>query len=221
MTAGRCILDTCRRHPVRAVLFGASALVWVWGSVRVGLPAGVAVVLPVLVGCVAAALHRWTARRPPVTPGRKVLRAAAQVTGSTVVVFAAIQAVPYGREHTNPPVTGEPAWADAETRELMVRSCYACHSNQVTYPSAAHVAPISWIVQRQVDEGRRAVNYSEFASDPGAAGETIRVILDGSMPPASFTSFGRNRDAVLSVDELAVLVAGLEATPGMRPPEDR
>jgi hypothetical protein len=33
-----------------------------------------------------------------------------------VVVFVAIQLVPYGRDHTNPPVTMEPRWNSAETK---------------------------------------------------------------------------------------------------------
>ena len=50
-----------------------------------------------------------------------------------VVVIAAIgviQLVPYGRDHTNPPVTQEPAWDRPETRMLAVRACFDCHSNE-------------------------------------------------------------------------------------------
>ena len=37
------------------------------------------------------------------------------------IVLLGIQLVPYGRAHTNPPVTAEPAWDRAQTRELARR----------------------------------------------------------------------------------------------------
>lgn len=46
-----------------------------------------------------------------------------------VALFLAIQLVPYGRAHTNPPVVQEPTWDSAQTRQLAVQSCYDCHSN--------------------------------------------------------------------------------------------
>ena len=50
---------------------------------------------------------------------------------SGVLTFGIIQPVPYGRAHSKPPVTGEPKWPTPETRQLMVDSCFACHSNEV------------------------------------------------------------------------------------------
>ena len=72
---------------------------------------------------------------------------------ATVVTMLVSQFIPYGKDHTNPPVNGEPAWSSPRTRELMVRACFGCHSNSVEYPSYASVAPISWVVQSNVDEG--------------------------------------------------------------------
>jgi hypothetical protein len=59
------------------------------------------------------------------------------------------------------------------------------------------------------------INYSQFATDPGQADETIQVIRDGSMPPAYFTRFGINPGAKLTDAERDALIAGLEKTPGM------
>jgi hypothetical protein len=97
----------------------------------------------------------------------------------------------------------------------MVNACFSCHSNEVEYPPYASVAPISWMVQRHVDEGREKVNYSNFATDPGDADESIEVIEEGEMPPAYFTRFGLHPEANLSRAELDELIAGLRATPGM------
>lgn len=60
---------------------------------------------------------------------------------ASTAVLMAIQVVPFGREHSNPPVTGEPAWSSPRTRELMVNACYSCHSNEVEWPWYSNVAP--------------------------------------------------------------------------------
>ena len=134
---------------------------------------------------------------------------------ATLGTFLVIQVVPYGKSHSNPPVTGEPQWANTETRDLMVRACFGCHSNQVVYPAYASVAPISWVVQSHVDEGRNRVNYSEFDKHPRAAHDTLRVIENGSMPPFYYTMFGRHPEAKLTASELQTLIAGIKATPGL------
>jgi mono/diheme cytochrome c family protein len=46
-----------------------------------------------------------------------------------VALFVAAQAVPYGRDHTNPPVTREVRWDSSRTRELAAGACFDCHSN--------------------------------------------------------------------------------------------
>ncbi len=208
-----------RAHPVLAALYSIGLIGWVAFNVLVGMPVPVVVLLPLVVGLFAGGLGRWWRRRPgrtaPTSPVRYGLTSIVQVVVATAVTMLVIQAVPYGRDQSNPPVLGEPAWATPETRELMVRACYACHSNEVEYPSYASFAPISWAVQSHIDSGRSEVNYSEFVGNPGAADETIEVILDGSMPPAYFTQFGRNPEARLTDDELAALLEGLRATPGM------
>ena len=50
---------------------------------------------------------------------------------SGVLTFGIIQLVAYDRAHSNPPVTGKPKWPTPKTRQLMVDSCFACHSNEV------------------------------------------------------------------------------------------
>ncbi len=132
-----------------------------------------------------------------------------------VVVIGLIQSVPYGRAHSNPAPTGEPAWSSPRTRELMVRACYGCHSNEVVWPWYSNIAPISWAVTDHVEDGRDAVNYSEFATDRGDAEETIEVIEDGSMPPGYYTAFGLHDEANLTDAETAELLAGLRATSGL------
>ena len=205
-----------RGYPLLAVLFTLLFLAVLVMGVLVGGLQQFAVV------AVVAALGSWAVLRLRVARGRHGAsragrRRAALITVAAVGVLtlALAQLVPFGRAHSNPPVTGEPEWATPETRELMEQACFQCHSNLVEYPWYSDIAPMSWAVQSHINGGRSEVNYSEFATDPGNADETIEVLQDGSMPPAYFTRFGRNPEAILSDAELKQLIAGLQATPGL------
>ena len=154
----------------------------VGGVVLVGLDVGIAVVLQ--------PSHCWpppSCRPPgPLGPGRSLHRSVPVPHGDRkgVVALVCDQLTPAGRSHSsNPAVTREPQWADPQARELMVRACYGCHSNEVEWPWYSNVAPMSWAISDHVDEGREKVNYSEFDRPQEEAGETIEVILEGSMPP--------------------------------------
>ena len=78
------------------------------------------------------------------------------------VALLAIQLAPYGRDHTNPPARREPAWDSPQTRSLAARACFDCHSNETVWPWYSNVAPFSWLVQRDVDKGRKDLNFSEW-----------------------------------------------------------
>jgi hypothetical protein len=130
---------------------------------------------------------------------------------ATVGLFVLLQFVPYGRAHTNPPVTGEPAWASPQTRELTVRACYDCHSNETKWPWYSHVAPASWLVQKHVDDGRAKVNFSQWnRSQEGA--ESSEAVQEGEMPLRSYLI--AHPEARLSSAEFEALVQGLAATFG-------
>jgi hypothetical protein len=128
-------------------------------------------------------------------------------------VVLAIQVIPYGRAHVNPPVRTEPAWNSPHTRDLAVRACFDCHSNETVWPWYSRVAPVSWLVQRDVAEGRRVLNFSEWDRPQREARESPKVVGAGEMPP---WYYGVPRPArALTSGERSGLVAGLEATLGM------
>ena len=185
-------------------------------SVLIGMPPFGFVVI---IGFVAAPTvwHIVRSQRASESAASKLtnVRLLTVIFASTLGTMVVIQAIPYGRTHSNPPITGEPEWATPRTRELMVRACFGCHSNEVEYPAYASVAPISWVVQSHVSEGREKVNYSEFNSRQRGADETVEVIEEGSMPPGYYTQFGRHPEAKLTTAEVAELIAGLKATPGL------
>ena len=76
--------------------------------------------------------------------------------------FVLIQLLPIGKDYTNPPVVQEPAWDSPQTRELAMAACGDCHSNETTWPAYSKIAPISWLVARDVEEGRSKLNFSEW-----------------------------------------------------------
>lgn len=104
-----------------------------------------------------------------------------------IATFLAIQLVPYGRDHSNPPVTGEPAWDSPATRALARQACFDCHSNETQWPAYATIAPVSWLVQRDVNEGRATLNFSEWRGPNKEASEAAEAVQEGKMPPAIYT----------------------------------
>ncbi len=125
-----------------------------------------------------------------------------------------IQVVPYGRDHTNPPVLVEPSWNSPQTRALAVRACFDCHSNETTWPWYSNVAPLSWLVQRDVVEGREKLNFSEWNRPQEEAGESAETVSNGEMPPAVYLPL--HPEARLTATERQLLIAGLQSTLGVR-----
>lgn len=129
-----------------------------------------------------------------------------------VALFALIQAVPYGRDHSNPPVSAEPPWDSPETRALAARACFDCHSNEVRWPWYSNIAPLSWLIQRDVDEGRKKLNFSEWDRPQPEADDAAETVLEGEMPPRLYKLL--RPDAGLSASERQALARGLAATLG-------
>jgi mono/diheme cytochrome c family protein len=140
-----------------------------------------------------------------------VKRLALGIGLAVVLGFLAIQLVPYGHNHTNPPVLSEPAWDSAATRATAVVTCFDCHSNQTVWPWYSNVAPMSWLVQHDVDEGRQALNFSEWGNGQ-EGGESAEAVSEGQMPPFSYTLTHPN--AKLSAADRAAFIRGLVATFG-------
>ena len=132
------------------------------------------------------------------------------VTGILVLLLA-VQLVPFGRDHDNRPVVAEPAWDSTATRELARRACFDCHSNETIWPWYSNVAPLSWLIQRDVDEGRDELNWSKWGPE-SEGDESAETVVEGSMPQDTYSLL--HPGARLSDQELQSLVAGLTATFG-------
>jgi len=48
-------------------------------------------------------------------------------------------------------------------QSTLERACNDCHSNKTVYPWYSKVAPISWWLASHINDGRRQVNFSEWA----------------------------------------------------------
>jgi mono/diheme cytochrome c family protein len=128
------------------------------------------------------------------------------------VLFLLIQLVPYGKDYTNPPVTGEPAWDSPRTRQLFSQVCGDCHSNETAWPWYSRIAPISWLVAKDVNEGRWVFNVSEWDRPQEEVDEAAEIYAEGEMPPAIFLIM--HPEARLSTSERQELYDGLLRTFG-------
>ncbi len=107
-----------------------------------------------------------------------------RVSIGLAVLFLAIQLVPSGR--TNPPVT-KTIEAPADVLAILRRSCFDCHSNETQWPWYAYVAPMSWLVVHDTDEGRGEMNFSHWGDmtqtkRDSKAASVVEEIEDGEMP---------------------------------------
>jgi mono/diheme cytochrome c family protein len=144
---------------------------------------------------------------------RKLL---ARVGLALLALFLLIQLVPYGRAHDNPPVTREARWPPGQGEQLAEQSCYDCHSNLTEWRWYSNVAPASWLVQHDVDEGRETLNFSEWNRGQPPLDELVEQVGSGEMPPWKYTLV--HPSTSLSDAEKAQLTKALTQLYGADPP---
>lgn len=125
-----------------------------------------------------------------------------------VIIFVAIQFIPVDR--TNPPVVKEPDWNSPKTRAYAVRACFDCHSNETKWPFYSYIAPVSWLVADDVQEGREHFNMSDWK--PGKGDEAAKEVREGDMPLWQYTLM--HSEAKLTDVEKKEFIAGLIETFG-------
>ncbi len=133
----------------------------------------------------------------------------AKLALAIAIIAIAIQFVPYGKEHKNPPSTLEVQWDSPKTKELFDRACKDCHSNYTNWPIYANIAPISWLIAHDVDEGREHFNISHSVKAKTIK-EAIEEIEENEMPPSLYTLM--HKEAKLTKDERESLINGLKKT---------
>jgi hypothetical protein len=131
-----------------------------------------------------------------------------------LVLFGLAQAIPYGRNHTPPPTRNVIRWDTPTTRTLALAACADCHTNLTTWPWYTSVAPISWLAQHDVDDGRGVFNLSTLDLTSPRASELLNEIAEqarsGEMPPLQYKLVHGN--ARLSAQQRTQLADGLQRT---------
>lgn len=128
-----------------------------------------------------------------------------RISLALLAVFVLVQLYPSGR--TNPPVTGD-LDAPADVESVLRRCCYDCHSNESRWPWYAHVAPVSWLLVKDVDAGRKKLNFSKWSEYPAEkraakADQMIEEIEERGMPLPSYRWM--HADAVVQPAEIEML----------------
>ena len=123
-----------------------------------------------------------------------------------VAAAALIQLIPFGHSHWNPPIKKEPVWDSPQTGDLIRRACYDCHSNRTTWPWYSNVAPMSWLVQRDVNGGRQHLNFTEWDKPQKHSKDVAEQVKEGEMPPWFYLPM--HPDAKLSEAEKQALING-------------
>lgn len=135
------------------------------------------------------------------------------ILAALVVIFVVLQLIPVDR--TNPPVVSEPNWDSPQTLALVKAACFDCHSNKTVWPWYSAVAPVKFLIGRDVHGGRRAINFSEWANRRQRVGEIAEVVNGGEMPPWFYVIM--HPKAKLSGSEKQALIDGLTRTIAQSP----
>ncbi|GJQ61300.1 MAG: cytochrome c [Melioribacteraceae bacterium] len=125
-------------------------------------------------------------------------------------LFILIQIIPYGRDHENPESVTTPEWDSQETKALFERACKDCHSNDTEWPWYSNIAPASWLVQHDVNEGREHFNVSAGPISAHQAMEAVEEIEIGKMPMPIYLPL--HPEADLSPEEKQTLINGIKST---------
>lgn len=96
-----------------------------------------------------------------------------------------------------------------DVQQILKVSCYDCHSNKTRYPWYDQVQPVAWFLHDHVVEGKKELNFSEFATYPTYRRykkfkEIQKEIQEDEMPLFSYTI--PHRDARLSPEQKSIVI---------------
>ncbi len=148
-------------------------------------------------------------------------RIASRIAVGLVVAVLASQLVPVDRSN---PFVEEEVPASPEAREVLRRACDDCHSNRTVWPWYSGIAPISWLIARDVHEGREDLNYSTWnrldaRERAEALDESWETVEDGEMPVWFYLPL--HPEARLTDADRAVLREWASGGPGGRAEGER
>ena len=147
---------------------------------------------------------------------RKAVSTAALVVGSAL---AAAQFIPAKR--TDAAAEGAleaPPGVEATLR----RACFDCHSDSTRWPWYSRVAPLSWLIIREVNRGRKEVNFSRWGSYyPATRRRKLqwigRALRERDMPPRFYRVM--HPGARLTSTDVAAMQLWISSAPDAPSPE--
>ncbi len=126
--------------------------------------------------------------------------------------FIVIQFIPSGMPG-NQPVKGEGLFevvnVPVETEALLRAACYDCHSQEVSFPWYSHVAPVSWLVARDINSGREELDFGRWGSlskkeQLKALGDISDEVEKGKMPMPIYITLHPEADLTPEQREIIV-----------------
>ncbi len=125
-----------------------------------------------------------------------------------IVLLIAIQFIP--TDKTNPQIDDKIKLNTSnEVMDILKRSCYDCHSHETKWPNYSAIAPMSWNIIGHVNDGRKALNYSEWKNIDQKIKikrieRTIKTVNNGMMPLPNYLRF--HDEAILSDADKNIIV---------------
>ena len=93
--------------------------------------------------------------------------------------------------------------------EILERSCYDCHSNNTRWPWYSYIAPVSWLIAQDVNNGRDKMNFSEWGNYNltdriSTFDDIVKMLQKDEMPLPKYLLL--HRDAKLTDDDKNLLI---------------
>lgn len=128
-----------------------------------------------------------------------------------VLAMAAIQLIPDkmpANVNNNPGDIINSGMVPDSLAAILKTSCYDCHSNETRYPWYSRLAPASWLLARDIKEGREHLNFSEWESynkrnKIGKIEAVREEVTSGEMPLFNYTII--HRKARLTKEQISSL----------------
>ena len=128
------------------------------------------------------------------------------------LVFIAIQFIPSGIPENKPgdiKSIGNSNLVTGPVLDLLQKSCFDCHSNQVQFPWYSMLAPSSWLLADHINDGKSRLNFSEWEDYSnrkkiGLLQEIKDEVESGNMPLKSYLLF--HREAKMNSEEISVVL---------------
>jgi hypothetical protein len=140
---------------------------------------------------------------------KKILKRTSQTLLLALVIIQFIHPNKNKAEGPQPNYIGNTFTTPADVKTILAKACNDCHSNNTRYPWYAHIQPIAWWLADHIKDGKKELNFSEFASynqrrQYRKMEEVVDEVKEGGMPLRSYKRI--HKDARLTDDEKNKLI---------------